>query len=130
MKTILIAIAVFVSAQAFAFNEVECSARVNGKKIDVTVDDWGSWAAKDATLTIKPDEVSPTRLEFSVRTHAPMGFNYVRYSAPGFELEVDFWPDRGPQWGRTYRGTFRADVLRDVFATNSARLNCRFPNIH
>ncbi len=126
MKTLFVSGLMLLSVSAMAaFNEVECQGRMDTSKVEVEVEDWGNWAAKDATVTVTTDGTRVGKT-YSVSTYAPTGFNHVRYSAAGFELDIDFWPDRGPQWGRSYRADFRSQDL----GNKTLRLNCRFPNIH
>lgn len=128
MKLFLIlSLAIFSLTASAAWNEVECSGLDGAKAIRVEVEQaWpnGSYW-KQASVTV--DEAgAQSRRDYTVTTRYLPGFSRVEYSAGGFRLEVDFWPDQRPRWGWTYRGTFQSDALGNM---SYRALNCRFPNV-
>lgn len=123
MKKMVTFVLLTLSIQAFAFTEVECEGILADKTIQFEVErpfPQGSYF-KDARLEIT-QEGRTNWYSYQMTTYVSPGFNRVRYQAPGAELEVDFWPDQRPQWGRIYRGELRTRELNHQMA----RLNCRF----
>lgn len=122
--TLLIAMMIFSLSSFAAWNEVECEGRVDGKTVRMDVEQSfpnGSWL-KRATLTVIENGAEQV---FDYTVSGRGYFNRVQYSAPGVNLEVDFWPDQQPRWGRMYRGTLRS---RDLAGSSFQTLTCRFPN--
>lgn len=123
--TLLITMMIFSLSSFAAWNEVECEGRFDGKIIRMEIEQPfpnGSWL-KRATLTVV-ENGSEQFFDYTVSTWGA-GFNRVQYSAPGVNLEIDFWPDQQPRWGGMYRGTLRN---RDLSGSSFQMLNCRFPN--
>jgi hypothetical protein len=117
MKIIVSLILAFMGLSAFAMPvEVECSAR----SVNVAVEQGFSPGSFRRALAVTSTE----RLDFTVSARGSFA-NRVRYEALGFDLEVDFWPDARPHWGRTYRGIFRSSEMGIPFT----QMWCRFPNI-
>ena len=122
--TLLIAMMVFSLSSFAAWNEVECEGRMDGKTVRMDVEQSfpnGSWL-KRATLTVIENGAEQV---FDYTVSGRGSFNRVQYSAPGVNLEVDFWPDQQPRWGRMYRGTLRS---RDLAGSSFQTLSCFFPN--
>jgi hypothetical protein len=107
-----------------AWNEVECEGRIpGGKDIKVEVEQPipnGNYF-KRATLTLA-DEGSEKFYDFTVSTRVIL--SRVEYIAAGLKVDVSFWPDQKPRWGRVYQGTLMAGVLENQYIRN---LSCRFP---
>ncbi len=107
-----------------AWNEVECEGRIpGGKDIKVEVEQPipnGNYF-KRATLTLA-DEGSEKFYDFTVSTRVIL--SRVEYIAAGLKVDVSFWPDQKPRWGRIYQGTLMAGVLENQYIRN---LSCRFP---
>lgn len=122
--TLLIAMMIFSLSSFAAWNEVECDGRAGGKTVRMEVEEsfGGSWLRR-ATLTVAENGAEQV-FDYTVSGRGYL--NRVQYSAPGVTLEVDFWPDQQPRWGRMYRGTLRS---RDLADSSFQSLNCRFPNI-
>ncbi len=50
--------------------------------------------------------------------------NELIYSTFGFELKVDLWPDRRPQWAKSYSAVVRSD---DLFGGDAYdEITCRY----
>ena len=114
------------SASAFAnFNEVECDGKSEDKEFTLEVEQpfpYGSYFRR-AQLTVTEDGAESSE-DYTVTVQAMRGFPTIRYNGAGLRLEVDFWPDQAPRWGRTYRGSLYSSLLgREV-----RNLDCRFPN--
>lgn len=123
---IAICMALFSLTAAAAWNEVECEGRDASKFIRVEVEQAfpnGSYF-KQAQVILTEAGAQNIK-DYTVFSRSWNGFNRIEYSAPGFRLEVDFWPDQAPRWGRMYRGTFQSDALGNM---NYRSLTCRFPN--
>ncbi len=107
-----------------AWNEIECEGRIpGGKDIKVEVEQpipSGNYF-KRATLTLA-DEGSEKFYDFTVSTRVIL--SRVEYIAAGLKVDVSFWPDQKPRWGRVYQGTLMAGVLENQYIRN---LSCRFP---
>ncbi len=124
MKLILATIIAGMSLSAFAaFTEVECHGRAGTKRIEVEVEEGFGPGFRRAEATATESGVQ-SRQDFTVMARGAFG-NRIRYEAPGFDLEVDFWPDVRPQWAKTYRGNFSSTEM-DVPYTF---VWCRFPNM-
>jgi hypothetical protein len=125
MKLILTLVLLISSVSSFAsWNEVECTGRIDNKKFEIEIErpfPNGSYF-KRAQLTVSEDGANQT-FNYTVTTRAHRGLSRVRFDAPKMELEVDFWPHPIPQWGYTYRGTFRSSDLGNQYIQG---LNCRF----
>lgn len=124
MKIFVLLSLLLSSLPSFAYmSEVECVFRSRDTSIMMEVErpfPQGSMT-KDARVEI----ISPRDrrfYNFSVMTYITRGLSKVRYNGGGYELEVDFWPDQRPQWGRTYRGRLMGHPAGHV------GMNCRFPN--
>lgn len=116
------------SLSSFAFwNEVECDGRVENKTVRIEVERAFPENAyfTRAELTIS-EAGGRESFDYNV-TRRNYGFNKMEYSTAGFRLEVDYWPDHRPQWGRIYRGELLSSVLGNQYIRS---LNCRFPNAH
>lgn len=127
MKFLLaISLAVFSVAASAAWNEVECDGRDGNKTIRVEVEqafpNGSYWKRAQVVVT---EAGAQNIKDLTVTSRGSTGFNRIAYSAPGFRLEVDFWPDQYPRWGMMYRGTFQSDILGNM---SYRALNCRFPN--
>lgn len=121
MKMILIVVSLMVSAFAQAFPEVECFGAQGSRRIRVEVDrGFGGGGFRTATVVIEENGDYKT-YPYHVNWR-PMG-GRAQYQAPGFDLRVDFWPDRVPQWGRSYRAEFLSPLLSNVGAYVSCRYN-------
>ena len=129
MKLILSVLVMFSSLSVFAsWNEVECEGKVDQKNIQLEVEQPfpnGSYF-KRATLTIAENGAEES-FHYTVNSRVTRGFNQIRYTAGGLDLEVDFWPDQAPRWGRTYKGSLRSSKLNNQYIRG---LNCRFPNAY
>jgi len=103
MKFILGLITLSFSVSALAvFNEVECTGRVNQKTVIVEVERFFHSPWTTSHLTIQENGNRTTSdFDMTMRYNLPEG---VRYESRGFTLDVSFWPDRTPQWGRLYNG--------------------------
>lgn len=114
------------SLTAFAgFTEVECMGTLNTAKINVEIEEGMTpYALKDARLSIRDGSDVSGYWNYIVSTRFIPGFNRVEFHAPELALEVDFWPDNGPRWGRSYRG-----VLRSTQVARPVQVRCRFPNV-
>lgn len=127
MKFLLaISLAVFSLAATAAWNEVECEGRVGVKEVRVEIErpfPNGSYF-KRASVTVTHNGAQIAK-DYTVTSRSYSGFNRVEYSAPGFRLEVDFWPDQYPRWGMRYRGLSQTDALGNM---STGYLDCRFPN--
>ncbi len=124
--TLLIAMMIFSLSSFAAWNEVECDGRTDGKFLRMEVEQAfpnGSWFQR-ATLAVTENGAQQV-FDYTVSSRGMGGFNRVLYSAPGVNLEVDFWPDQQPRWGRMYRGTLRS---RDLGNSSFQTVSCRFPN--
>jgi hypothetical protein len=128
MKMIFTMLIMMSSVSSYAvWNELECDVQVDGKSIRVEVEESfprGSYF-KRAQLVVTENDVEET-FDYTVSSRRSNGFNQIRYIGAGLDLEVDFWPDQRPQWGRTYRGTLRSAVFDNQSIQG---LSCRFPNI-
>jgi hypothetical protein len=123
MKCTMTAFALLLSVSVFALTEVECSGRANGADVRLTIDGrWGQNYFKEGRLWIRKDgAVTTTRHSLSYR--GPWGgLNRAEYSDSSMELEIDFWPDQIPRWGKTYNGSMRLDSFNSRFG-----MRCRFP---
>jgi hypothetical protein len=116
------------SLSSFAFwNEIECDAVVDRKTIRVEVEQsfpTGSYF-KRAMITITENGAQEIH-DFNV-TSRRWGMNQIQYSGAGLRLEVDFWPDQAPRWGRDYRGQLRTNFIGNNSMTN---VQCTFPNAY
>ena len=124
MKLLLATLLSVFSLSAFALSEVECSGQLGQATVLLGVEEgFPSGSFRRSFVRVQ----SPSGIEvrnFSVMARGSFG-NRVRYEAPGFDLEVDFWPDARPQWARTYRGNFSSSQMNIPFMM----MWCRFPNI-
>jgi len=127
MKLILSVLVLFSTFSAFAsWNEVECEGKIDQKIVRVEVEQPfpnGSYF-KRASLTIT-ENGAENSFNYTVTSRMTRGFNQIRYTAGGLDLEVDFWPDQVPRWGRTYKGSLRSSELNNQYIRG---LTCRFPN--
>lgn len=127
MKTVFLMAIMMFSVSAFsAWNEVECTGKVDGKLFSVEVEQAfpnGSYF-KQAHLTVEENGAQQTH-DYTVNTRTTSGFSRVTYLSGGLRLEVDFWPDQRPRWGWTYRGSLQSSALGNQYIQG---LNCRFPN--
>lgn len=127
MKLLIIMFS-FFSVSAFAyFNEVECEGRSESKEFTLDVEQpfpYGS-VFRRAQLTVTEDGAESGE-DYTVSIQAMRGFPRVRYYGAGLRLEVDFWPDQAPRWGRVYSGSLYSSLL-DGEVRN---LQCRFPNAY
>jgi hypothetical protein len=121
MKIIFFVIMALVSFSASAaFTEVECTGQANTGIVNVSVDEgFPPGSFRRATVSCTNENRA-----FFVSSRGSFG-NRVRYEGAGLQLEVDFWPDTRPQWGRTYRATFDSSDMNIPFT----QMWCRFPNI-
>lgn len=128
MKLIFTIGLMMLSLSSFAFrNEVECDGWTGSKTIRIEVE------------RAFPENAYFTRAEMTVTeaggrehhdynvTRRNFGFNKMEYHTAGFRLEVDYWPDQRPQWGRNYRGELLSSALGNQYVRS---LNCRFPNAY
>lgn len=115
------------SFSSFAgWSEVECSGKHNGKEIELEVEQPFPNGAYFKRALLSITETGATRnSDYMVTTRSYRYSNKVTYSAFGFDLEVDFWPDQYPRWGSSYRAKFRNEALGNEVVTD---LKCRFPN--
>lgn len=110
-----------------AWNEVECSGKLEGKVIRLEIEQSfpnGSHF-KRAELTISENGANETH-RFTVGRRN-FGLNRIQYSGAGLRLEVDLWPDQQPRWGRRYDGTLLSSVLGNKYIRG---FRCQFPNAH
>ena len=126
MKTLLaLLILTFGLSSHAAWNELECEGRIpGGKDVRIEVEQpfpYGSYF-KRANLTLA-DEGSEKTYNFTVSTRVIL--SRVEYIAAGLKVDVSFWPDQKPRWGRIYQGTMMAGILENQYIQH---LNCRFPN--
>ena len=124
MKSLILLVTFLISIPSFAsFNEVECQYRDPRQTIIMEVQEPFPRDAmtKDAVVEVMTQS-NRRRFNFQVMTYITRGISRVRYAGGNYELEVDFWPDQRPQWGRTYRGRLQGNGTGSVF------MNCRFPN--
>lgn len=121
MKVVVLFLFALVSFSSFAaWTEVECSGQTSTGNFQVAIDEgFGPGSLRHARV-YAPNN---TR-DYTVMGRGAFG-NRVRYEAAGFDLEVDFWPDVRPQWGRTYRGNFTSTDMQIPYSM----MWCRFPNI-
>ena len=124
MKLLLASLLSLFSISAFALTEVECSGRSGQASIVLAVEEgFPSQSLRRAYVRAESPVGGQVR-NFTVMGRGAFG-NRVRFEAPGFDLEVDFWPDMRPQWARTYRGNFSSNEMNIPFTM----MWCRFPNI-
>lgn len=107
-----------------AFNDVECSGKVNGQRADLEIERaWGGASIRTAILTVhgaRGTNSAVTRYTInSVRGVGPQiefrGFDH-------FNLTIDLFPDNAPHWGRIYHGRFTVNnAPQNIFT-------CQFPN--
>jgi hypothetical protein len=126
MKTLLALLTLtFGLSSHAAWNELECEGRIpGGKDVRIEVEQpfpYGSYF-KRANLTLA-DEGSEKTYNFTVSTRVIL--SRVEYIAAGLKVDVSFWPDQKPRWGRIYQGTMMAGILENQYIQH---LNCRFPN--
>lgn len=123
MKLSIAFILFFLVTEAKAFNEVECRGRIENKKIRFEIERPFPEHSfyKDAKLSIT-EEGNSTWYDFKVTTQV-IGLSRVLYRGNDVQLEIDFWPDQGPQWGRIYRGNLKSSYLGDRAVRN---LSCNF----
>lgn len=125
MKYVFAVLIAVSSVTSFAaWNEAECSKRVGTKTIQVEIEESLGSHFKDARLIIMENGSKET-FDYTVTTRVS-GFGEVEYSAPGFTLNVNFWPDQRPQWGMTYNGVLHSAELESQYIQG---FRCRFPNI-
>lgn len=126
MKALVLILSLTLSMTSFAaWNELECEGRTaNGKEVRVEIEQpfpYGTYF-KRATLILS-DEGSEKTYDFTVSTRVIL--NRVEYIAAGLKIDVNFWPDQRPRWGRVYLGTMLAGIFQNQYIQH---LNCRFPN--
>lgn len=116
-----------MSFSAFAsWNEVECEGKLGTKEVYLEIEQpfpQGS-AFTRATLTVT-EEGQEKEFYYTVSARRSGGFRNIRYWGAGLDLDVDFWPDNAPRWGRNYRSTLRTS---DVDNRASINVECRYPN--
>lgn len=124
MKVSVLFLLACLSLPAFAFiNEVECNGIANGKRARLEVEtSWGGMS--NASVTISNGRgTNPEVIRYMVSNRRNIAGRIQYMGNNGFRLEVDLWPDRVPQWGRQYRGTFYAANMQANFSS------CNFPNV-
>ena len=122
MKVALIFILTVFSLSAFAFPETECDGRLGNRRVTVSVERGfpnSNWRRVDVAVE---ENGQVQRDTFNASVYSPPRFNRVRMSARNFNLEIDFWPDQRPQWGRTYRG----HVATALTQNQAVSLYCRY----
>lgn len=127
MKFLISTFVVLFSFSALAsWNEVECEGKIDQKTLEVEIEQPfpNSSSFKRATLTIV-ENGAENSFNYTVHTRMTRGFNDIRYTAAGLDLEVSYWPDQYPRWGRTYKGTLRSSKLNNQYIQG---LKCHFPN--
>lgn len=124
MKLLLATLLSVLSLSAFALTEVECSGRSGQASIVLGVEEGFPSGSFRRAFVRAQSPAGGEMKNFTVMARGSFG-NRVRYEAPGFDLEVDFWPDVRPQWARTYRGNFSSTPMNIPFTM----MWCRFPNI-
>ncbi len=124
MKLFVASLLSLLSISAFALTEVECSGRNGQTSIVLGVEEGFPSQSLRRSFVRAESPVGGQMRNYTVMARGSFG-NRVRYEAPGFDLEVDFWPDARPQWARTYRGNFSSNEMNIPFTM----MWCRFPNI-
>ena len=124
-KLLMILLTTLALTSHAAWNELECEGRIpGGKDVEIEIEQPfpnGSYF-KRATLTLS-EPGSEKTFDFTVSTRVIL--SRVEYLAAGLKVDVNFWPDNRPRWGRVYPGTMMAGVLNNQYIQH---LNCRFPN--
>lgn len=126
MKLLVIFCLLVVSLPVLAWNELECEGlyATGSVKIDVQQPFPSDSYFKQARLWTRQGTSNDLRY-LTVNSRTMDGFGKIEYSTVGLRLEVDYWPDQSPQWGRIYRGALQAS-LHGRYQT--ASMNCHFPS--
>lgn len=122
MKISFLLVALLVSSFSYGMTEVECDGVSGSRRIRIELDGFGGSPWKQARVEIQENGQVKVH-NYNVSTRPSSGMGQVLYTAPAFNLRVDFWPDRAPRWGRSYRADFLSPLLSNV----SAFLYCRYP---
>lgn len=109
-----------------AWNEVECEGRVGNASVDVDIER-GPQGSPFRNAVVRIVENGGGQMyRFPVVGRSAPGWNRVDFSGRDMSLEVDFWPDRAPRWGMSYRGALRSTLIGYEYIQD---LRCRFPNV-
>jgi hypothetical protein len=130
MKLSIIPCLLFLSLSSFAgWNEVECDGHdgLQTFKLEVELPFPSGTFYRNATLTIQENGRPDIIHEQTVAPRFNTGFNKIEYWSSDLWVEVDFWPDRRPQWGRTYFGAIKSLHLGNKYIQG---LNCTFPHVN
>ncbi len=121
MKFLLTIVCVLSLSSAFAFNDVECEDWNRKVTFEVSAFPSGSYF-KDAKLSMEING-SDVFWKLIVNRYFTPGLNRVQYLCTNCntDLQVDFWPDPRPRWGRSYTGILRSNQ-------GNFSMRCRFPS--
>lgn len=125
MKNLIVVTLVLFSLKTLAFNEVECAGRnTEGQRVDFEIEEsWGG-SIHDALLVVYSGGTEgPEETRYRLYNTRPQNRRILYTGQDGVRLEVDLFPDRVPQWGRSYRGQLQ------VPATQVGSVSCRFPQV-
>lgn len=124
--TVFISLFMFATSAFAIITEVECKTQNNGKFIYAEIEEAfpRGTSFNRAKVEVSSAEDGSQTFNYIVTTRRYSNFNRINYYGGGFRLEVDFWPDRVPRWGRTYRGNLSSSALGNKFI----QMECRYPN--
>lgn len=119
MKTLfLMGILLFSGlANAQSLRELNCESW--GDRVELNLDFGFSRDLRTANAELYVDGGLAERMFMNLFSSARQ-YKFRYFGSFGAEFELDTWPDLKPQWGRTYRGTFRNRTL------SYRNMSCRF----
>lgn len=125
MKLMIALLALLTTFSVFAINEVECEGQnSDSQRVEFDIEmGWGG-SIRDARLLVySTPGNAPDETLYRIYNHRVQNRRWVYSGTDGARLEVDFFPDEAPRWGRRYRGYLT------VSSDRIGSLNCRFPQV-